>query len=333
MNSYERYMGMVKGERVDFVPRVPILMHFAAKHINATYADFARDHRVFTEAKQRLVEDFGMEQLDLLSDPWREMADYGGEIEYLESTCPSCVRHPLQDSRDIDALPRLDPKTSGRCANAIRAVRAFKDYGWQKYSITGWVEGPAAEASDVRGVSNYLTELLTDEVFSCELMDFCVDNAIVFAKAQLEAGCDTIGMGDAIASQISPDMYERLVLPREKRLIEAIQAAGGLVRLHICGDINHLLPMIATLGVDILDCDWMVDMEKARSVCDPKTVLAGNLDPVSAVMESTPEAIHQAFKELYEKVGNPYFVNAGCEIPLETPPENLRAVCEPIPAK
>jgi uroporphyrinogen-III decarboxylase len=26
-------------------------------------------------------------------------------------------------------------------------------------------------------------------------------------------------------------------------------------------------------------------------------------------------------------------VNAGCEIPAETPPENLRAVCEPIEAK
>jgi uroporphyrinogen decarboxylase len=31
----------------------------------------------------------------------------------------------------------------------------------------------------------------------------------------------------------------------------------------------------------------------------------------------------------YESAGNPYMVNAGCEIPSGTPPENLRALCEP----
>jgi uroporphyrinogen decarboxylase len=50
-------------------------------------------------------------------------------------------------------------------------------------------------------------------------------------------------------------------------------------------------------------------------------------------MKSTPERIQAAFRGIYEEVGNPYFVNAGCEIPAETPPENLRAVCEPIEAK
>jgi uroporphyrinogen decarboxylase len=47
----------------------------------------------------------------------------------------------------------------------------------------------------------------------------------------------------------------------------------------------------------------------------------------------TSERIQAAFRGIYEEVGNPYFVNAGCEIPAETPPENLRAVCEPIEAR
>ena len=33
----------------------------------------------------------------------------------------------------------------------------------------------------------------------------------------------------------------------------------------------------------------------------------------------------------YAEVGNPYMVTAGCEIPSGAPPENLRALCEPIP--
>ena len=55
MNSYERYMAMVKGQKVDIVPRIPILMHFAADHINASYADFARDYKVMCKANIEFV--------------------------------------------------------------------------------------------------------------------------------------------------------------------------------------------------------------------------------------------------------------------------------------
>ena len=75
--------------------------------------------------------------------------------------------------------------------------------------------------------------------------------ALITRQAQIAAGADTIGIGDAIASQVSPDIYDRLIQPREKKLVRAIQAAGGLVRLHICGNITHLLAGIADLGVNI----------------------------------------------------------------------------------
>ncbi len=332
MNSYERYMGMVKGEKVDFVPRVPILMHFAVRYAGVTYGDFARDAETLVAVNRKLIDDFGFEQLDIMSDPWRETVDFGGTLQYLDDAVPKCTRHPLADSRDLDALLQPDPRTSERMSNALRALALYKDFGYKQYSITGWVEGPAAEAATLRGVANFLMDLMTEEEFACDLMDRCVDNAVAFARAQLEEGADTIGIGDAIASQLSPELYERFVFPREKQLIEAIHAAGGLVRLHICGDINHLLPQIALLNVDILDCDWMVDLAAAREFLGSGVVLTGNLDPVQAVMEATPQAIRDALRAIYEAVGNPYFVNAGCEIPAATPLENLRALCEPIPA-
>jgi MtaA/CmuA family methyltransferase len=332
MNSFERYMGMARGEKVDVVPRIPILMHFAAQHIKASYADFARDPEVLVKANQRLVEDFGFDQLDVMSDPWREMVDFGGRIEYLAHTVPRCVHRPLEAARDLSLLKKTDPGGPGRMGCTVKAVRAFKAYGWKKYSITGWVEGPAAEASNLRGVENFMLDLFDDETFAHDLMGVCVDNAIAYARAQIREGADTIGIGDAIASQISAPMYDKFVWAQEKRLVDGIREAGGMARLHICGDINHLLPSIATLGVDILDCDWMVDMAEARRLVGPRVVLTGNPDPVEAIMKSTPEKIQGALKAIYERVGNPYFVNAGCEIPVHTPPENLQALCAPIAA-
>ena len=332
MNSYERYMGMINGEKVDIVPRIPILMHFAADYINASYADFARDHKVMCKANIALANDYGIDLLDVMSDAYRETTAFGGEITYQEDATPHCTP-PLENSKDFSLLAVPDFAKSERLKNALDGLDLYKEYGYKKYSITGWVEGPIAEAADVRGVQNLLMDLMLDEPFACELMDRCLDLAIDFAKVQIEHGCDTIGVGDAIASQIGVDLYEKLVMPREQKLVDAIHDAGGLVRLHICGDTTVILPGIATLGVDIIDCDWQVDIVKARKILGDKIVIAGNLDPVEDILRSTPEKIREGFRKIYNEIGNPYFVNGGCEIPRGTPLENLKAVCEPIEAK
>jgi uroporphyrinogen-III decarboxylase len=102
------------------------------------------------------------------------------------------------------------------------------------------------------------------------------------------------------------------------------------VKLHICGNITHLLPGIADLGVDVLDVDHLVDMTCLRDALGSKVAIAGNVDPVSMVKNGTPQKIRDAIRKCYEQVGNPYIINAGCEIPSETPVENLKAFCEPV---
>jgi MtaA/CmuA family methyltransferase len=211
----------------------------------------------------------------------------------------------------------------------LKTITEFKKTCDGAYSIMGWVEGPAAEAADLRGVTNFLTDTIDDPEFLSDLMDRCVEVGIEFAEAQIASGADTIGIGDAIASQISPRFYEAAIQKREKTLVRAIHAAGARVRLHICGNITHLLPGIADLGVDILDVDHMVDMVRARRIMGGVT-LSGNIDPVSGVLHGTPASIRQYVINTYSTVGNPYMVNAGCEITPRTPPENLKALCEPI---
>jgi len=159
---------------------------------------------------------------------------------------------PLADIRDLSKLlTDPDPYASERMLDRLLAVRGFRERVGGECSILGWVEGPAAEAADLRGVQDFLMDLMDDEQASSDLMARCTQTAIRFAEAQLNEGADTIGIGDAIASQLPPDLYRRLVWPLEKRLVAAIHAKNGLVKLHICGNITHLLPHIGELGVDM----------------------------------------------------------------------------------
>jgi MtaA/CmuA family methyltransferase len=214
--------------------------------------------------------------------------------------------------------------------DVVNAAKLYKEKYYKQYSILGWVEGPVSGATELRTMVSLMMDLIDDRAFAEDLMDLTLQVAIDFALAQIKAGCDTIGVGDAVASQVSPRLYNKLIQPREKKLIKAIQEAGAYAKLHICGNITHLLPGIADLEVDIIDVDHMVDIETVRDVLGSKVVITGNLDPVEDIMNGTPDKIIDGFKRIYEKVGSPYMVNAGCEIPSNTPPENLKALCEPI---
>ena len=333
MNGLQRYNAMLAGEPVDFVPRIPILMQFAADYIGATYGAFCSQHAVKTEANIRCAEDFGLDVVGVMSDPYSETQGFGGEIIFHDRATPECVRPPLADTTDLDTLPQPDPHTATRMANTLANIRDYVQRAAGQYTILGWVEGPIAEAGDLRGIQQILMDLYDDPAWVGELMDRCVDLAIEFARAQVEAGADTIGIGDALASQMSPAMYAEHVQPRQIRLAESIAATGARVRMHICGNITHLLPALSEVPIDILDVDHMVDLPTVRQAMPARVAIGCNIDPVSDVLNGTPDSIRRLVAERYQQVGNPYLINAGCEIPPGTPHDNLRALCEPLAYK
>ena len=214
MEPRERYMAVLEGGRPDMLPRMPILMQFAAEHIGSYYGAFASDHRVLVEANLRCAEEFGIDQLSAISDPYRETAGFGAPIEFPRNGVPICLKPPLEEDPDLARLSRPDPLKAPRMRDRVDAVSAYKARAGGRYSIMGWVEGPAAEAADLRGVSNFFVDLLDDPAYASALMARCVDTAIDFARAQVAAGADTVGIGDAVAPARPPMALER----RDRRL-------------------------------------------------------------------------------------------------------------------
>jgi MtaA/CmuA family methyltransferase len=173
-----------------------------------------------------------------------------------------------------------------------------------------------------------MPDFYDDPVFVEELFGFVVENAIACARAQIRAGADIIGVGDAAASLVGPRVYEKFVWPYEKKLVDGIHAADGRVRLHICGNTRRILPGMGKLGCELLDLDYPVALRQAREVMVPDQVLAGNIEPVGCLRNGTPESVTQAVAKCHNEAGPRYIVAAGCEVVRDTPIKNLRALCE-----
>ena len=320
------YHQLKKGDPINQTLFRPILMHFAARYSGYTYGALASNHKVLVESNLKAMEDFDLDMVGLISDPYRETAAFGAPIEFIAEGVPKCKKLIVKTTDDIKNLKNPDVYKAERTADRIQGSELYQKKLKGTVPVIGWIEGPLAEACDLAGVSEMLMQLMMDPDFSNHLMDKVMITAKDFAKAQIQTGCQIIGMGDAVCSQISKDTYDTFVKERHKEIIRFIHEEGAAVKLHICGNISHLLPSLKEIGMDILDLDWQVDLNHAREIVGDDVILCGNINPVT-IQDSSSDEIEVLCRQLMESQKNQkYILSAGCEITVNTPPENLMAM-------
>jgi MtaA/CmuA family methyltransferase len=329
MTSRERVLAHLEGQPVDRLPLMPITMMFACIQIGARYRDYCTDYRVLVEGQLRTAEAYGFDYVNTMSDPAREAADCGAVVEYFDNQPVAIVEEQalLADKTRLASLKIPDPLGGGRMHNSLKGLALFKERVGKDKMIEGWVEGPIAEGADLRGINTLMLDFFDDPAFVRDLFAFVIEMELRFAREQLQAGADVIGVGDAAASLVGPDIYNELVWPYEKKLVDGIHALGGKVRLHICGNTRRILEGMGKLGCDIVDLDSMAPIADARQKMGPKMILLGNLNPVAVLRNGDPAGVTAAIAECHRQAGAPFIVGAGCEVPRDTPPENLHALC------
>jgi MtaA/CmuA family methyltransferase len=330
MTGRERILAMLDGQPTGSLANMPITMMFAADVLGVKYGEYARDHKVMVDAQIKTAEMFGFDYVSTISDPAREAADAGAKIRWYDDQPPAIIEDEalFADKSVLGRAKPADPLSGGRMEDRICGVELLRQRAGAELFVEGWVEGPCAEGADLRGINRLMLDFGDDPEFVHALFGFTVETAIRFAAVQIEAGADIIGIGDAAASLVGPRIYKEFVLPWEKKLVDAIHAMNGRVRLHICGNTRRILDGMGTLGCAMADIDYPVPMEEARAKMGPRQTLAGNLNPVKDLRDGTPETIAQALKNVQQQAGAQWIVGAGCEIVRDTPHQNVHAMIE-----
>lgn len=330
MTGRERILAVLSGQKADRLPTMPITMMFAADILGVKYVRYVRDHKILADAQIKTAEMFGLDYVSTISCPTREATDYGAKIQWYDDQPPAILEEEalFQDKKTLAGFQISDPLSGGRREDRIRGIELLRRRVGADLLVEGWVEGPCAESADLRGINRLMLDFSDDPVFVRDLFDFVVEGAIQFAAAQIDAGADIIGVGDAAASLVGPRIYNEFVWPSEKKLVDAIHAHGGKVRLHICGNTRRIFDGMGDLKCEMADVDFPVPMEQARALAGPLQTLAGNLDPVRDVRNGSPSSIAQSLETLQQQAGEHWIVAAGCEIVRDTPHQNLHAMVQ-----
>ncbi|MGA3244487.1 MAG: uroporphyrinogen decarboxylase family protein [Bacteroidota bacterium] len=190
----------------------------------------------------------------------------------------------------------------------------------------------------LRGMSNALTDMATDEELAREMFKRCADFSIALAKQACKRfPLDWLWSGDDVAGQdalmMSPEMWREQIKPQLQRVFDVGNAANLWVAHHCCGSLRPIIPDLIEMGLNVLNpiqcnCPGM-DPLALKKEFGHDLAFMGGVDTVDLLPAGTVEQIRRSTAQLLEGMtadGGGYILAASHTIPPETPDENIFAL-------
>jgi uroporphyrinogen decarboxylase len=98
-----------------------------------------------------------------------------------------------------------------------------------------------------------------------------------YLREQITAGAEAIQLFDSWLGLLGPETYRRFVLPYSRRICDELQ--GLAPTIHFSTGTSSLLPLIATVGSDVVSVDWRQPIDEAWARIGADQGVQGNLDP------------------------------------------------------
>lgn len=329
MNSYQRVMGTLLGQQVDRLPVFAVLGAYGARLTGVGLRTLYSDPAAYVAGQQATYAEFGF---DLVMTPFVYTAiseAFGGETVWREHQPPNMKRPGIPTAADALTVEVPDPRTTGGLATILDATGRLADIYKESVPIIGVLPGPGIMPSLVIGLEQWMETVLFEPELARELSDHLTPFFVSWGNALLAAGADCLVITEGMASaEIAPrDLFAQYFLPLLSSTFSQID--GPKFLHHTGGRIVHILDLVTDLpGLVGVAIGSKESLAEARRVVGPGMNIIGNLDnlafpsvPADHIYEKCRACISEA-----APAGHYILSNAGADIPLATPPENLRAM-------
>lgn len=329
LTSLERVKRVLSGNQsVDRIPIIAPLQTGTLELMESTgsyWPEAHRDPELMTRLAMGIHTIVGFENVRVPFDVNVESEAFGCELSWKYKDSQPSVKVPIiKDPADISALQVPDPSRDGRMPVVTESVRLLKERT-EEYQIPviGALIGPLMVAAQVRGVEEFMVEIIKAPDRCHELLEKATDLAVEFGKELVENGADVIAIVDATSSGslLSPDQYREFSLPYAKRIVGEV---GAPTVLHICGNAVRQLKLMEATGANCISLDSLVDVSVAKDILSPETAVLGNPDVNGNLLWGEPEDVEEEVRTIIEKGAD--ILGTSCGIGPDTPTENLKAL-------
>ncbi|HWR51906.1 MAG TPA: uroporphyrinogen decarboxylase family protein [Bryobacteraceae bacterium] len=334
--QWELFKQAAKGQAVDSVPVALIVdSPWIPGYLGITHLDYFFDPEVWFQANARILAEFP--DVIFLPSWWVE---FGMAIEPSGLGCrvkfhadqPPSILPCLSRLADLDGLAPFEPHSDGLAAQALHLYRRHKarilDAGYTTPMVAA--RGPLCQASFLRGVTEFMTDLVDQPEAAHKLLDFTTANTIRWLTAQAEAIGDSfegILVLDDIPGFLSRRSYLEFAEPYLKRIAASFPPECVKV-YHNDANTRPFLADLPDSGFDVLNWSHNIPADEARAKTGGRMRLMGNVAPLELGVRGTPEQVRAAAVDVLAKTngGEGVILSFGGGVSPGTPGENIKAL-------
>jgi uroporphyrinogen decarboxylase len=272
-----------------------------------------------------LVERFAPDAAFFFMDLAVEAGAIGLPVLFPASGSPSVKQHPVKRIEDLAQFEVVDVRYDARVRAYVDVMRRMK--AGLDVLAGAYVIGPFTLAGLMMGATQIALATIQDPDLVHAAARFATDVIIRYGEQLVEAGADMVCVLEPTATFISPKAFREFSGRYVKKIVEALETRSIL---HICGDTKHLVEPMCETGVQGLSLDAPMDFPATIERMPEDVVLIGNVDPVRVMVNETPDEVRDSVRALLDRMA-PYpnfILSTGCDLPPETPLENIRAFME-----
>jgi uroporphyrinogen decarboxylase len=275
----------------------------------------------------KAIEDYQPDGIPVVFDLQIEAEILGCRLQWAPHNPPAVISHPLAEGIHLNDL-RIPEITDGRIPVMVDAVKQLREK-YPEVALYGLITGPFTLALHLMGTDIFI-KLFESPNEVNEVMDFCTKVGLKMAEYLINAGCDVIAVVDPMTSQIDPLTFETFVTPYVSAIFDDIRKKGKLSSFFVCGHAQQNIEAMCDCRPDNVSIDENIPLEFVKEIALKKGIsFGGNLKlTVVLLMGNEDDAREDAIAclDLGGKTG--FILTPGCDLPMETPSSNIKAVSE-----
>lgn len=307
---------------------MPILSFPGAQLIGKTVEELVRSGHNQALCMKAIADKFDTGAAFSLMDLSVEAEAFGAKVIYSSDDIPTMHGALIHDEEEAEALtvPEVGAGRTGECVNGIReASELITDR-----PVLAGIIGPYSLAGRLLDMTEIMILCYEEPEMVETVLEKVTQFLIAYAKAMKEAGANGIAMAEPAAGLLSPSLMAEFSNPYVERIRSAVEDENFLFLYHNCGTVIPLMKELSDLQVRAYSFGNAIDIEEALKTLPQDRLVIGNIDPAGILRNASPEIIRRETAALLERCSKyPNFVLAsGCDIPPQTPMENLEAFFE-----
>ncbi len=246
------------------------------------------------------------------------------------------IKAPTLAALDNYRWPRPDSdEINARLGEQAKYLYDNTDYALIGSAVMGG--GIFEQPARVMGLQNFLMALLTASQFADRLMEQITDIYVESCNRYLDhvgPYIQVFTFWDDVTSQtgwlIKPELYRKLIKPKQKRLVEAIKKkTNAKLFFHCCGAARGLIPDLIDLGFDILNPVQVsargMDTKELKAEFGRDITFWGGIDTQRVLPFGKPQDVADEVKRRIDDLapGGGFVFAAVHNIQALVPPENI----------